>query len=503
MIIIRIFVAFFRTIGELFMKFVRLHKKIYDPRNLFHYDNVLALGSIYLFLQLLSTLNFEILNPVGDAFDDVAINDVVFSGMGKNAHLREVTDDDGDVKPLTDTNIVLVNCGDLSRQEVGSLVWRLSFYKPKVVALDMLFGPDADPAFQGAENQEAAMKSTLILSDALDLCENVVIGRRGLMKSDSTEFEGEYDILERGTPIVYSEGRHQALVNLYVDDPDGLAVCRKFQTGARILDDSIEMDHFTAKILKLYSPEHYKKFNERGNLWEYVNYTGNIYPPEAISNLTIQWRMEGWPQKRIEEELQTMYPFRRFLAYDYSYFMYNSESYYQDTAPSPTIDYLKERLEGKIVIIGYLNKHISHLDRVDEDSYFTPLNPKYVGKAKKDMYGVVIHANILSMMLRNHYIDVMPDWLGHLIGLIVTYLVFASFRPIYNDYKNWYDGLTKFLGIILSIVLLAIIGIVFDYWDYEINFSAFYFGCILLAGDWLEVYYGFIKNFIKRVKNNM
>lgn len=157
--------------------------------------------------------------------------------------------------------------------------------------------------------------------------------------------------------------------------------------------------------------------------------------------------------------------------------------------------------KGKAVIFGFLGKNIA--EDQGEDKFFTPLNNKYIGKANKDMYGVVVHANIISTILRGAYTNKMSVWLGNLIGLLITYLVFASFRPIYNDHKNWYDGLTKAMGIILSLIILFIIGILFAEFDYNVHFPAVYFGIILLAGDFLEIYYGLIKNVFIRIKKSL
>jgi hypothetical protein len=77
------------------------------------------------------------------------------------------------------------------------------------------------------------------------------------------------------------------------------------------------------------------------------------------------------------------------------------------------------------------------------------------------------------------------------------------FRPIYEDFQVWYDGLTKFLSIVISLLLLGIIGIVFEYYNYKLTIPAVWFGCILLAGDWLEIYYGLIKNLVIQVFTNI
>ena len=119
------------------------------------------------------------------------------------------------------------------------------------------------------------------------------------------------------------------------------------------------------------------------------------------------------------------------------------------------------------------------------------------------MFGMVIHANIISAMLRGSYINKASDTAMDIIGFITLYLVFAFFRPIYDDHKVWYDGLTKFLGISISLIILFLIGIIFEEFNYQVTFGAIWFGAILIAGDWLEIYYGLIKNIVEKIKNKL
>ena len=89
------------------------------------------------------------------------------------------------------------------------------------------------------------------------------------------------------------------------------------------------------------------------------------------------------------------------------------------------------------------------------------------------------------------------------MGIFMVYFTFALFRPIYSDYKVWYDGVTKALGIAISLIILFIIGIIFAHYNYEIQFGGIYFGCILLAGDFLEIYYGLLKNLAIKIQNKI
>lgn len=115
------------------------------------------------------------------------------------------------------------------------------------------------------------------------------------------------------------------------------------------------------------------------------------------------------------------------------------------------------------------------------------------------MYGVIIHANIISQILNDRYIDKMPSSIAHIIGLILFYLTIASFRPVYNDHKIWYDGGTKVASFAYAVIILFISFWSFDTLNYQIAISGIYIGAILLAGDYMEIYYGLFVNIFHKI----
>jgi len=97
----------------------------------------------------------------------------------------------------------------------------------------------------------------------------------------------------------------------------------------------------------------------------------------------------------------------------------------------------------------------------------------------------------------------MSPILMHIIGFILTYLVFAFYLPIYSDHKIWYDGVTKIFGIFISLAVLFVIGIIFEVFNTKTSLHAVWFGMILFAGDWFEMYFGFIKNTFSKIKTQL
>ena len=55
------------------------------------------------------------------------------------------------------------------------------------------------------------------------------------------------------------------------------------------------------------------------------------------------------------------------------------------------------------------------------------MNERPAGRTYPDMYGIVVHANVISMILRRDYIHDAPSWLNILISILVAYFNVALF----------------------------------------------------------------------------
>ena len=89
-------------------------------------------------------------DPIGDAIGDMEFTDIVFS------QLRE--------EPPPDTNVVIVNIGQLSRREIAGQINILSQYNPKVIGIDSFFS-----------NPKEDTLGDMMLSDAINMAGNVVL----------------------------------------------------------------------------------------------------------------------------------------------------------------------------------------------------------------------------------------------------------------------------------------------------------------------------------------
>jgi len=156
--------------------------------------------------------------------------------------------------------------------------------------------------------------------------------------------------------------------------------------------------------------------------------------------------------------------------------------------------------EGKIVILGYLGKDLN--DTSWDDKLYTPLNMEYAGRTNPDMYGVVVHANILSMILNNNFIESMSESVGITIGALLCFLNVIGFSLIYRLLPRWYDGLTKSIQLLEALLLLLVVVLVFHFFSYKVNLTLGIIA-VLFAGDSLEVYYGVLKNLFSKEQRRL
>jgi CHASE2 domain-containing sensor protein len=139
--------------------------------------------------------------------------------------------------------------------------------------------------------------------------------------------------------------------------------------------------------------------------------------------------------------------------------------------------------KNKIVLFGYVNP-----DRDDiEDKKFTPMNPKFAGKAIPDMNGVVVQANIISMVLDGNYVKKMPKWFAWVVAILVGWLHMSLFIRYYLENHIWFHLVAK-LAQVFSAIFFAYLGI-FIYDQFHIKLDMKYtLYVIVLAVDVIYFY---------------
>lgn len=224
-----------------------------------------------------------------------------------------------------------------------------------------------------------------------------------------------------------------------ISNTDRTKVVREFNPYFVSSGDSIWS--FSSLIAKKYNPESFLRFMHRNNMTEDINYVGD-------ANSFVR------------------------LNYNNLFAMQNSE--------------LEQMLKGKIVMLGFMGgvgKDASDFN----DIFFTPLNPRFAGRSYPDMYGLAIHANITTMILRGNYINHLPYWLVILSSFIFTFLVNVALMNFYIRNQMWYDISAKFTQFISSVMLVFIVFIIFRYTNLLIPSTYLILG-VVFAVDMLYVY---------------
>ncbi len=147
-------------------------------------------------------------------------------------------------------------------------------------------------------------------------------------------------------------------------------------------------------------------------------------------------------------------------------------------------------IEGKIILMGYIGKSLGERDLID--IFFTPLNHRVAGRSYPDTYGVVVHANIISMMLHENYIEQLPLWGTCLLIAILTYLNISLFLYVAEHKKMYYDLITKGIQLLEVVILMYLIVVFMLDYQLKVHLTPL-FVAILLSGDLTELYSASLK----------
>ena len=337
----------------------------------------LLMGGLYEFTQMRI---MEAFDPIGQAIGDVELSDIAFS------HIRE-----GEPKP--DENITIVNVGTLDRGEIGDQIRNIARHKPRVLAFDLILNCSTMDSVTCAEtfSFENNYNFHSAIREAESLGIKVVMAEKLQQTKDLIEKHGDidmYDSIEH-TDHFLRLNSFEGFVNLDTDaeHQEDLKLCREI--NPLIMVNGHPELAFSVRIAMMFDSLKAKKFLRRGNSSEVINYRGNTPDFYGATAGSYSGRYQ-------------------FLD---AYQVLDSSSFSE------------EMIRDKIVIFGFHGVDLT--DRSWEDKFFTPLNINYAGRSRPDMYGVVVHANVVSMILNEDYIDIMPLWQSILIAILVTFLTVA------------------------------------------------------------------------------
>jgi CHASE2 domain-containing sensor protein len=254
--------------------------------------------------------------------------------------------------------------------------------------------------------------------------------------------------------IMFTKYAKTGFANLVTDDNSGFRVVRSI-SPTEIIDDSLRL-FFAVEVAKYLDSDKVKKFVARNNDIESVNYKRNIYNG-------------GYKALDIND-------------------VFNKQD---------ELSFLK----GKIVLLGFLGPDINTI--VFEDIFFTPMNPNYLGKAFPDMYGVVIHANVISMIMEEDFIMTIPFWLKIVITFFIVYFNMALFNFIERRYENVYEMANLFIILTELVILFNTMIACFYFFKFDLGLrEATLFG-IIFSATGFELYHGSFKPITMNMVNKI
>lgn len=412
---------------------------------------VLMLGVIQISdLKLLSAFD-----GFSQAFKEFEITDIVFSQLRPD--------------PLVDQRIVLVNVAP-NRALIAEQILKIKQHNPKVIGIDIFFNCEGGLYDTINCPQLLDTLGNLMLQNAIEEAGNVVLVSKLLQTKKLVKEMGDVDIYDS---IEYSDEMFRKYArNAYASLPTGASyqedvkLCRSlFPTmdvgGTKELA-------FSVQVAMLYDSAKTKKFLSRGKKEEIVNFRGNV---EVVENKL--------GELQIKETSTTKYPIM-FYAVDWDQLL-NDE-------------YIKDIFSGSIVMMGIMGDKIG--DPSWEDKFFTPLNSKPAGRANPDMFGLVIHSNVIAMILNEDYVDEIPEWLKVTIAVIVCFLTVMLFIVIDKRLPNWFDALSFGIQIFQILAISFLMVMAFAFYGIKLSLGLTQ-AALALVGMAYDIFKGFENQGVK------
>ncbi len=147
--------------------------------------------------------------------------------------------------------------------------------------------------------------------------------------------------------------------------------------------------------------------------------------------------------------------------------------------------------ENKIVLVGFMGSSFDS-PPVKEDMHYTPLNKKLSGRSDSDMYGVVVHANILSTILHGAYKNELSTTWNWILAFIICYLHIMFFSRDFVENHMWFHFRAKILQLLTSILMVYVSLLTYKYLNTKIDTKPTILA-ILLSVDLLYFYDAIVK----------
>lgn len=348
---------------------------------------------------------FQIAFPEQTALRDFEFEDFAFS-------TRETEE-------RRDTNIVLINIGQLGRDGIAEQINIISKFNPKVIGVNVIFASPCPDSTQCPHAWDTL--SNTQLHEAIKNAGNVVLP--AVIKNKSLEFSDS----------IFSFYTGNGAANLIPDQDSRWAFkdCRSFTPRWDI--NGQMLNSFSVEIANLFDSSKASNFISRDNDTETINYKGNI----SVAGSDFK------------------------VGYEYYFVLDFHQVLLTQFDPNMICD--------KIILLGYYGDYL--LDNRVDEMFFSPLNRVVLGKSLPDMYGTVVHANIISMILAEDYINRISYWNALLVSMLIVFLNAILFSWLYPRNSLWYDPLTILIPASQIILIAYLRYWLFTHLNYVLDLS--------------------------------
>lgn len=277
------------------------------------------------------------------------------------------------------------------------------------------------------------------LVNAFSKVKSLVIGTKLIDNDDDDSF----DTIEFSHPK-FSKYAIGAYVNFSLDDNSYFRTVRRIPIREYMDNDTAYS--FPVVVSMIYDSLATKKVIDRSNRFEIINYQRNID----------------------------------------KYITIDAEELFEK---QDSLNFLKD----KIVLLGYIGPNIKTLST--EDIFFTPMNKDYYGRTYPDMYGVVVHANVISMILEGKYLETnefYPIWVNGALVFLIVFLNMTLFNYMRFRWPWLYEPVSVFLIFAEMCIYFVFVIWVFYVFNYLIILNYLLYG-LLFTGMVFELYHDSLK----------
>jgi len=394
-------------------------------RNIFNLDYLMATLMVFAILLFFPQFfQLDMFDPIQNTLEDMELTDLAYNNLRNYDEIK------------TDSNIVLINLSHLNRAEAAEMINIINQYNPKVIAIDAFFRAEKGPEMD------------FPLMSAFMNTQNLILACELISKPESENF----DSVKYSNPM-FNQYAKNGFVNLYISD-DSFQTPREVSPKEAIYGTKDTIYSLPVMACKVFAPAKAKRFLERNNELEIINYKRNT---------------------------------DKYITLDY----------YEVFDRSDDLHFIKD----KIVLIGYLGPNLK--TKVTEDIFFTPMNKNVVGKTEPGMYGMVVHANVISMMIEEDYINTYSFELSVIIAFLLVYINMIFLGVVRTMFPHWYQAFNVFFVIFEMIFLAFVIIFVYEYMDFSIKIFGTFLPlliCVLCFETYLDSIKPITITFYQRIK---